>query len=211
MNALLLFLTLTSIIVLRSGDRIAVEGAVKEENGVVTFRSGGALYSMPASEVERIDKVEPKPEAPKVRRLAVSEEERRRLLEELEKNHAGAPVTELRPIRETPPPPTKEERRAERDEENEWRRRARMHEESVRQAREELELVESRVDELESQIQGFISLGYRPRQFTYQSTQLEQSKEQLPYLRLAVTRAERAYTEFREEARREGVLPGWLR
>ncbi len=211
MNALLLLLTLTSVIVLRSGDRIVVDGAVREQNGVITFRSAGALYSMPMSEVERIDKAEPKPEAPKVRKLAVSDEERKRLLEELEKNHAGGPVTELKPIKETPPPPTTEERRAARDEENQWRRRARMHEEAVRQAREELALIESRIDELQSQIQGFVSLGYRPNQFTYQTTQLERTKEQLPYARLEVTRAERAYEEFREEARREGVMPGWLR
>lgn len=211
MNALALMLVLTSVIVLRSGDRIAVDGAVKEESGVITFRSGGALYSMPMSEVERIEKQEPKSNAPKVRKLAVSDEERRRLIEELEKNHAGGPVTELKPINETPPPPSKEEAQAVRSEEYEWRSRARMHEESVRQAREELELIESRIDELQSQIQSFVSLGYRPRQFTYQTTQLERTKEQLPYARLAVTRAERAYNEFREDARRQGVMPGWLR
>jgi hypothetical protein len=211
MNALALLLTLTSMIVLRSGDRIAVEGAVKEENGVVTFRSGGLLYSMPAAEVERIEKPEEKQEPAKVRRLAVSDEQRRRLIEELEKNHAGGPVTELKPIKETPPPPSREEAEATRDEENEWRGRARMHEESMRQAREELELLESRIDDLQSQIQSFISLGYRPRQFTYQTTQLERTKEQLPYAKLALTRAERAYHEFREDARRQGVMPGWLR
>ena len=211
MNALLHLLTLTSVLVLHSGERIPVEGTAKEENGMIVFRSAGSLYSMPAAEVQRIEKIESKPETPKVRRLAVSEEHRQRLIEELEKNHAGGPVTELRPIRETSPPPTREEARETRNEENEWRRRARVYEESVRQAREELQLLETRVNELQSQIQGFVSLGYRPRQFTWQTTQLERTKEQLPYARLAVTRAERAYEQFREDARREGVMPGWLR
>ena len=207
MNALALLLTLTSLIVLRSGDRIAVEGAVKEENGVITFRSGRALYSMPSAEVERIEKLEPKPDTPKVKKLAVSEEERRRLIEQLEKNHAGGTAAaELKPVPEMPPAETVDV-----VEENSWRRQARTHQEAIRQAREELALLESRVDELQSQIQSFVSLGYRPRQFTYQTTQLERTKEQLPYARLAVTRAERAYEEFREDARRQGVLPGWLR
>jgi len=206
MNALVLLLTLSSMIVLRSGQRIAVEGAINEENGVITFRSAGVLYSMPSQEVERIEKVESKPDAPKVRKLAVSEEERKRLIEELQKNHAGGPAAELKPV---PPMPPEEPR----DElaESSWRRQARNHQESIRQAREELELLESRITDLQSQIQGFISLGYRPRQFTYQTTQLEQTKQQLPYARLAVTRAERAYDQFREDARRQGVLPGWLR
>jgi DNA repair exonuclease SbcCD ATPase subunit len=207
MNALALLLTLTSLIVLRSGDRIAVEGAVKEENGVITFRSGGALYSMPSQEVERIEKIEPQPETPKVRKLAVSEEQRRRLIDELEKNHAGSStMPELKPLPDMPPAEPANEH-----EENSWRRQARNHQEAIRQAREELALLESRVNDLQSQIQGFVSLGYRPRQFTYQTTQLEQTREQLPYAKLAVTRAERAYDEFREDARRQGVLPGWLR
>src|SRR5687768_12803305 len=105
MNALVLLLTLTSTVVLRAGDRLPVEGKPVTRDGVIMFRSGGLLYSMPATEVERIEtentsessatsqaKAEVKKETP--RRKPVSEEERKRLLAELEKNHAG-----------TPPPP----------------------------------------------------------------------------------------------------------
>ena len=88
MNALVLLLTLTSTLVLRSGDRIPVEGKPVTKDGVVTFRSGGLLYSMPATEVDRIEsedagetseKVEVKAEVKKEtpRRKAVSEEERK--------------------------------------------------------------------------------------------------------------------------------------
>ena len=55
MNVFLLLLITTSTLVLRSGDRITVEGAVREDNGVITFRSNGQLYSMPLLEVVRIE------------------------------------------------------------------------------------------------------------------------------------------------------------
>jgi hypothetical protein len=198
MNALLLLLTLTSTIVLRSGDRITVEGAVREEKGVIVFRSNGVVYSMPVSEVERIDKQEaPSERDQKVRKLAVSEEERRRLLAELEKNHSGVRQEPLPLPKEVPPPPSRDEAAQTRREENEWRRQAREHEEAIRRAMEELQMLESRAADLQQQIHGFVSLGYRPRQFTYQTTQL--------------ARTERAYTQFKEDARRQGVMPGWLR
>ncbi|MGZ5441782.1 MAG: hypothetical protein ACXW31_12455 [Thermoanaerobaculia bacterium] len=208
MNTLLLLLTLTtSTLVLRSGDRIAVEGTPREADGVYTFRSGGLLYSLPASEVLRVE--DPLPEAaekPK-RKLRVSEEERKRLLEELEKNHGGtAPL---------PPQPFVPESRPAAVEplgdEAAWRARARGHEENIRRAQEELTLLETRVEELRAQIHSFVSLGYAPRQFTYQTTQLARAMEQIPYAKLEVTRAERAWLQFKEDARRAGVMPGWLR
>jgi type IV secretory pathway VirB10-like protein len=212
MNVLFLLLTLTSTIVLQSGDRITVEGVVREERGVVIFRSNGVVYSMPASEVERIEKQEtPDGEEKKVRRLAVSEEERRRLLAELEKNHAGVAQEPLPLPKEIPPPPSRQEAREQRDEENQWRREARAHEEAARRAQEELALLETRIEELRSQIHGFVNLGYKPRQFTYQTTQLERMLVQVPYAQLRVTRAVRAYDQFREDARRQGIMPGWLR
>lgn len=212
MNALVLMLTLASTIVLRSGDRIAVDGAVREEKGVVIFRSNGVFYSMPRTEIDRIEKQERGEQRDaKVRRLAVSEEERRRLLAELEKNHSGVTQTPLPLPKEIPPPLSRQEAAEVRREENEWRREARAHEEAVRRAQEELAMLESRATELQSQIHGFVSLGYRPRQFTYQTTLLARTLEQIPYAKLDVTRALRAYEQFREDARRQGVMPGWLR
>lgn len=208
MNTLLLLLTLTTTtLVLRSGDRIAVEGTLREVDGVYTFRSGGALYSLPVSEVVRIE--EPKPataEKPK-KKLRVSEEERKRLLDELAKNRGGtppAPPQEFVP--ETQPKSVEPV-----GEEAAWRARARTHEENIRRAQEDLRLLETRVEELRAQIHSFISLGYQPRQFTYQTTQLARTEEQIPYARLEVTRAERAWEQFKEDARRAGVMPGWLR
>jgi type IV secretory pathway VirB10-like protein len=222
MNALVLLLTLTSTLVLHSGDRIPVEGKPVTKDGVITFRSGGLLYSMPATEVARIDsenasdgsvspqtKAEIKKEAP--RRKAVSEEERRRLLAELEKNHAGTPPPPEQAPPRLAPPPTREEVKETKREESQWRREARAHEEAVRRANEELELIEARIADLEQKIQSFISLGYKPHQFTYDTTQLYRTRDQIPYARLELARAIRAYDQFRDDARREGILPGWLR
>lgn len=219
MNAFLLLLVVTSTLVLRSGDRITVEGAVREENGVMTFRSDGVLFSLPASEVERVelnetdDAAEPaevvRDTGETKRKLKVSEEERKRLLDALSKNRGGvaAPQAPEKPaVRKS-----ERELRREKEEESTWRRRARSHEEAVLRAIEELELLENRIHELESKIASLVSLGYHPTQFTYDTSQLVRTRERIPYARLEVERAQRAYDQFREEARREGVLPGWLR
>jgi hypothetical protein len=211
---LLLALT-TSTLVLRSGERIPVDGSVSEENGVVVFRSAGMLYSMPASEIDETAtgaeaaRAAAKPEP--VKRLRVSDEERRRLIEQLQANHAGSPPAPSPAMSTPPPPPTRAEAREEKDLEREWRSRARAHEEAVRQAKEELQLLHDRIDKLRGEIQTFFSLGFRPHQYTYQASQLEHALAQIPRAELDITRAERAFAEFREDARKEGILPGWLR
>ena len=226
MNALVLLLTLTSTLVLRSGDRIPVEGKPVTKDGVITFRAGGLLYSMPATEVERIEsedagedsvppqakvavKAEVRKETP--RRKPVSEEERKRLLAELEKNHTGTPPSPEQAPPRLAPPPTREEVKETKREESQWRREARAHEEAIRRANEELELIEARIADYQRKIQTFVSLGYKPHQFTYDTTQLQHLIDSIPYARLEITRAIRANEQFREDARREGVLPGWLR
>jgi hypothetical protein len=212
MNTLILLLTITSTLVLRSGDRITVEGPVREENGVVTFRANGLLYSVPASEVALTAAApETAREKPEPRRLRVPAEERDRLLRELERNHGGAPAPSTQTVPPLPPPPTKAEALEIKRDEWDWRRMARAQEETVLRASEELQLLENRIEDLKNQIRGFTSLGFKPSQFTYQTQQLVFATESLPAARLEVARAERALAQFREDARRQGVLPGWLR
>lgn len=218
MNALVLLLTLTSVIVLHSGDRISVEGAVREENGVVTFRSGGLLYSLPKMEVARIEQPKELAETPipassearKPRRLRLTEEERKRLIERLEQNHEGTPAPPDQSVK-LPPAQTKEEKAEAKRTEQGWRSQARMAEEAIVRASEELALLETRERELQQKIHSLLSLGFKPHQFTYDTTMLARTQEQIPYARLEVTRAERAYSQLREDARKEGVPPGWLR
>ena len=65
-------------------------------------------------------------------------------------------------------------------EESQWRREARFHEEAVRRAQEELFLLETRIEDFRNKIQTLTSLGYKPPQFTYDTTQLQQAIDQLP-------------------------------
>lgn len=222
MNAMALLLAVTtSMIVLHSGDEIVVQGEVREENGVVMFRTAGVLYSLPAKDVDRItrleDAQEAKPAEPEVRaepdkpRLRLSEEERRRLIAELEKNHAGTAPPRQKIFEEPLPEREAEERTAGPGEEMRWRRQARAHEEEVRRATDELQLLQRRAEDLQSKILSLMSLGYQPDQFSYDTMMLMRTRDQIPRAQQSLEAAQRANSDFRETARRQGILPGWLR
>jgi hypothetical protein len=216
MNALLILLVTalsipTPMLVFRSGDRLDVDGSVRVEQGRVIFRSGGALYSVPEAEVDlaatRAVVSVPIVKAQTTMRLKMSEAERTRLFKELEQNHSGTPTTAKLPTF----PTVSEREQLASPEEWSWRREAQAYEESIRRAREELDLLRTRAEQLRAHIAGLLSLGYKPRQFTYDSTQLEATLAQIPRAELDVERAARAYAQFKENARRQGILPGWLR
>jgi hypothetical protein len=221
-------LALTTL-VLRSGDRIDVDGPIREQDGVVTFRSGGQLYSMPAEEIDRdataharldphVDAAqtaqaakEAADDEAEVRKLRLSPEERAKLFDRLKDNHAGTPATAEQLHVEPAPRRTASEKAAEEDAEWTWRQRARSYQDAVVHAQEEIQLLESRAAELRSAIQFFFTQGYKPWQFTWESSQLEYVEAQLPRARLELTRVERELARFEEDARRQGVMPGWLR
>lgn len=217
MNFATVALLTFSTLILRTGERIDVQGMAREHEGRMLFRSAsGSLYSIPLSEIDQ-DATRAAAEgrieaAPDWKRFKVSAEHRDRLLRELEKNHAGTPPPPQRLLEELPPPPpTRAEMAAETADEWAWRRSARAHEESIRRAKENLQMLIMRAERLNAEILGLASLGFKPRQFGYQIAQLQQTREQIPYAELEVTRAERAWNQFRDDARRQGVLPGWLR
>jgi hypothetical protein len=219
---LLLTLTTATTLVLRSGDRITTDGAIREDNGVVTFRVKGTLYSLPASEIEHFDNsdsttppaaapVTPAAASAESAKLRVSEEDRKRLIAALEKNHAGTPTPAEQTVTPLPPAPAAPDEKAVEQDEWAWRRQAQGYEEDIRRAKEELELLETRAHDLQWRIFTLTNMGYKPSSFTYDSAQLQRALDQIPRARLEITRAERAYAEFREEARRRGITPGWLR
>ena len=201
----------TPTLVLRDGARLDVDGSVRVEQGKVIFRSAGSLYSIPEGDVDltatRAAAAAPVVKAGKTMRLKVSEEERDRLLRELEKNHSGTPSTATLP----PLPPPQPDAAPSPAEEWRWRRDAQMYEEAIRRAREDLDLLKTKAEQLRSHIAGLLSLGYKPNQFTYDSTQLQYAIEQIPRAELEVARAERAYAQFKENARMMDIPPGWLR
>lgn len=206
----------TTTLVLRDGHRIGVDGNVRQENGRVTFRVNGALFSIPESEVDLdatraainepiVVKAGDEPKA----KLRVSDEERKRLLSELEGNHLGKPA----PPRAEEPLKTKSdaEKKAESAEEWRWRNDARAHEEAIRQAQENLDLLRNQADDLRSRIRYLISEGHRATELSYDTTRLAQIEAQIPYAEQDLARAQRAWDQFRDDARRQGILPGWLR
>jgi hypothetical protein len=216
--AILLFATTTSLpqpivtttLILRNGTRFDVEGPIREERGRIIFRSG-TLYSIPVAEVDMeatraaitatvIASMEPD------RKLKVSATERDRLLRELEQNHSGGPVQALNLEKVVEPRDAPDK-----GDEWSWRNAARAHEESIRRAKENVALLHDRAEVLKRQIEQFVALGYRGGQFSYQSTELQRTLEQIPAAELEVTRAERANAQFRDDARRQDIMPGWLR
>jgi len=216
---------LTTTLILRDGTRFEVNGPIREEQGRIIFRSG-TLYSIPVAEVDleatraaltkTVREVDAEPTHAAVtksvigtdqdRKLKVSAAERDRLLRELEQNHSGGPVqaVNLEKVVEPRESPDK-------GDEWSWRYAARAHEEAILRAKEELALLRNRAEMLKRQIEQFVALGYRPNQFTYQSSELQVTIDQIPAAELEVTRAERANAQFREDARKQGILPGWLR
>lgn len=218
MNPAMLLLVVTTTLVLHSGARIDVSGGIREEDGRVVFRvPGGGLYSLPISEIDRdataaLEEARRAGEEPSQRKLKVTPEERDRLLAELAKSRGGQPPAPQRILDEAiTRAPSPAQKAAAQDDEWQWRRAARRYEENIRRAEENLQLLLDRAEELEGEIRGLLSLGYKPRQFSYQTTVLVSIQEQIPSARLAITRAQREYEQFREDARRQGVLPGWLR
>src|SRR4051794_20969027 len=90
-------LFLLSTLVLRSGEHLDIDGPWHEQNGRIVFRSAaGTLYSVPKADVDldttRALAAPPLVAAsPATLKLKVTDEERRRLIAELEQNHSGTP------------------------------------------------------------------------------------------------------------------------
>ena len=204
----------TNTLVLRSGERIAIEAPLRVDGAQVVFRSAGALYTIPTDEVD-IDASRAEGNPVRIQastrgpRLRVSAEERDRLLRDLEENHSGTatPMTAVNVL----PTPTAGERAQMSDEEWSWRNRVRAYEEQVLRAQEDLNLLQDKAESLKAHIAGLLSMGYKPSQFTYDSTQLAYTLDQIPRAELEVARSQRVYDRFRDDARKQGVTPGWLR
>jgi hypothetical protein len=216
--AILLFATaisfpqpiLTTTLILRNGSRFVVDGPIREERGHIIFRSG-TLYSIPVAEVD-MEATRAAVTATVIatvdqdRKLKVSSAERDRLLRELEQNHSGGPVQALNLEKVVEPRESPDK-----GDEWSWRNAARAREEATRRAKENVALLRDRAELLKRQIEQFVALGYRGGQFSYQSTELQVTLDQIPAAELEVTRAERANAQFRDDARKQGIMPGWLR
>jgi len=204
----------TNSLVLRNGQHISVDGGtVNVKDGHVLFQSNGALYSVVMDEVDFDASTQAETPAAvqqeRPGRLRVSAEEKQRLLKELEDNHSGSPglPAELH----LSPGPSPQETDQMNQAEWSWRNQAHAYEEAIRQAQEHLDLLRDKAAALQAHITGLLALGYRPVQFSWDTTVLAYTQEAIPYAELDVQRVQRQYDQFREDARRMGVMPGWLR
>ncbi len=205
----------TNTLVLRSGERIHVDGLIEIAGDRVLFHSDGSFYSVDSAEVDFDASRQTLAPAPAVlpldsrSRLRGTPEERERLLKELETNHSGtpAPASALDVV----PGPTPAERAQMSQEEWSWRYQAQSYEEAIQQAKENLDLLRTRAEQLKQRIVGLLALGFKPESFTYDSTMLAYTQNAIPSAELEVQRAQRAWDQFRDDARRQGIMPGWLR
>ncbi|MEO8216746.1 MAG: hypothetical protein ABI718_06665 [Acidobacteriota bacterium] len=210
-------------LVLRTGERLAVAGEVTIDGDQAIFRHpNGALYSLPVRELDlpatrdlAWRKAQPEqkavPDEVVSKSLPIREEQKRKLLGDLQSSHSPNP-SPVRGFTAGPPAiPTEAEEEQVRRAEWEWRDRSRSFSEGVRRAREDLQLLLDKQEQLENEVLGLASLGYRTDQFSYQILQLQVTRDQIPRARLEVERSQRAQDQFRDDARRQGILPGWLR
>lgn len=232
--------TPSNTIVLKAGERIAVSGGVTLDGSRAVFRTReGALYSIPVDEidVEATANASPDPVAPRKARtaaenkaldalvsataskslagrtLVVSEEEKRRLLDALKESRGTPePPRPYQPVSFDDSKSAPREMAGDRDsEEWVWRDRARGFQESVKQRKEELRMLVDKEQQLSDEIIGLMNRGYNGNQFSYQVLSLARVRDEIPYARLELERSERALAQFMDDARRQGILPGWLR
>jgi hypothetical protein len=223
--ALLLAATLaippgTEVLVLRSGARIKVAGAVDVQANKAVFRDpAGAFYSVDVSEIDleaTATRGSRKPSAGSAptptpaagRKLAVSAEEKARLLKELSLSR-GQPAPRPKPEEASPKASPTPEPSKKAENEDEWRARGKAAQGAVDRAKNDIELLQRREDELESML--LMLRGYGDEMLTAQLLELERTRTALEYGKQNLVEAERAWFDLQEEARVKDVLPGWLR
>lgn len=220
--ALILAVSCSQVLVFTSGLEMPVCGMPDLSSDTVIFSSAdGRVYSVARGEIAGLKDPDEAPASQEStgkaatgpgRSISVTPEEKQRLLDSLSKSR-GTP----RPAGKLPPAPV-EDLRADREievsggsDERLWRERARAADERLLRAREELELLLRRERQLEDELLGLRSLGFRDNQFSYQIFQLQLTRDSMDRARLEIRRADRARFQLMEDARKEGILPGWLR
>lgn len=215
---------LATILLLDGGTRIEGEIVERANGRVVVRTSAGLLYSVPESSIrsesESAHSTEEKGKAAvrvaPARRLPeskirVSDEEKNRLLTELSKNHSGKTAPKQSWEIPKPQPAEAEIEVTERSDESYWREESRKRDEAVRRATEQYELLTRREREIEDTVRMMLASGVNPDHMGYQVMALTDTRTMREQARLAIESAKRHRDALHEDARREGILPGWLR
>lgn len=200
-----------------------MSGPVTIEEGKVLFHlANGTLVSMPSKEID-LDATRalastaplrrPMPAAER-KRLRVSVDEKQRLLANLQKSRAGASVS-----RKSLPAPlpasldtTDMDVEVEaRGDERYWKSTSRELRENVKRATEEVQWLEAREQRLGDELLALRAYGYDSRHFSDRVFELQDTRDAIEGAKLDIARAKRELAQFQDDARKQGILPGWLR
>jgi len=215
-----------SALVLRHGGTIPIREIVDIRDGRIFYLDrGGILYSVDEDEVD-LSKTESSPsprstragspaseERPKRLDLAVSPEERDRLISEFARTarRGIAPpdlpsesrATNVEQEEKEPSPTPKDE--------NYWRSNARALRASVERSEQALASAKERERTLSAQILFFAGRSGDASEYSYLVRELEDVRSSIKSLEDQVVTSRRQLAEFLDRARTEDVLPGWLR
>lgn len=195
-----------------------------EQNGKAVFRNvNGVAYSLPLTEID-IDATLGKTEVDEgaagktaenqdsSKKIKVSEEEKKALLEKLSHNHSGQapPTPAARPAHERTVAETAPAKRNDGDEAA-WRQRARTARERVRAAQDRLQTLQDQEQRIEMQVRALMGVASDTEGFASLVRQLEDTRSLVGYARDGVAEAQRELSALQEEARVKDILPGWLR
>jgi hypothetical protein len=210
----------TQVLMLRSGERVEIVGDLKRDGDRVVFRSrSGTLYSIPASEIDEkatdaaAEATSPKDEkAPLPKRLKGDEATKRRLLSELSKSR-GTPSPPAPAVAASKPssPDEAAKEKALADEEETWRRDARALDNQVEDAEQRIRDLSERERELNDGILSLLAMGHPQEHLGLQVRELQDTKSYLEQAKKELERVTRERAAFQDDARRRGILPGWLR
>ena len=144
------------------------------------------------------------------KKIRVDEEEKKRLLAELEKNHSGKVPPKQSWETAKPVAAAETVEVTERSDETYWREEARKRTEGVRRAREHYELLTRREQEIEDQVRMLLGRVHNDH-LGHHMIALADTRTMREQARLDIDRAQRDLDALHDDARREGILPGWLR
>ena len=220
----MLSLLLATVLTLDGGSRIEGEIVERKSGRVIIRTASGVLYSLAESSI-RSESITPVPQ-PEVKTTAMKRErsarlpelkirvpdaEKKRLLAELSKNHSGKTAPKQSWEIAKPEPAEEKLVVTEKSDESYWREESRKRGEAILQAKEQLELLTRREQELEDTVRMMLATGVNPDHMGHQMNALADTRTMRDQARLEIGRAERDLRALHEDARREGILPGWLR
>lgn len=212
----------SQVLVLRSGERLEIVGEVRKDGDRVVFKSrNGTLYSLPASEIDEqatlAAAIATAPQAEKARlpkRLKGDAATKKRLLSELSRSR-GTPVPPAAAPAPTESKPSSSDDAAKEaaaaEEEETWRRNARALDEQVASAEQRIRDLTERERALNDGILAMLAMGHPQEHLGLQARELQDTKSFLEQAKQELERVTRERAAFQDDARRRGILPGWLR